>query len=84
MDFQHIMAREPGLIPDDFMQQVMLTGLRKKDREFVSHVFFLMVAPLAYAIMETLRDSEQWEGQRNILQTRIEIIRQGSLSCEEK
>lgn len=84
MDFQHILAREPGMLPEDFMERVVLTGFRKKDPEFVCHVFFLMVAPLAYAIMETLRDSEQWERQRNILQTRIEIIRQGSLSCKEK
>ena len=84
MDFQHFLVREPGLLPENFMDQVTLTGFRKKDREFVCHVFFLTVAPLAYAIMEMLRDPDQWERQRSILQTRIEIIRHGSLSCEEK
>lgn len=83
MDFQQLLAKEPDLPPDSFLRQVALTGFRKKDREFVCHVFFLTVAPLAYAIMETLRDPEQWERQRNILRARIEIIRFGSLTGEE-
>ncbi|MGE4277856.1 MAG: TetR/AcrR family transcriptional regulator [Lawsonibacter sp.] len=84
MDFQHFLAEEPGLLPERFLEQVKLTGFREKNREFIDHVFFLTVAPLAYAIMETLRDPEQWKRQRNMLQARIEIIRHGSLSCEEE
>lgn len=84
MDFQHFLARDPGLLPENFLQHVALTGFRKKDREFVCHVLFLTVAPLAYAIMATLRDPEQWECKRNMLQARIEIIQYGSLSHEEE
>lgn len=84
MDFQHFLSNEPGLLPEEMLSQVDVEGFRRRDREFLSHVFFLNVAALAFAIMETLRDPEQWEDQRSILGQRVEIIRAGSLAQAEQ
>lgn len=82
LDFQRFYAIEPGMLPEEFMSCIHLENYRRRDREFISHVFFMSVAPLAFAIMETLRDPDQWERQRNVLQERIEVVRAGSLSPE--
>ena len=82
LDFQRFCAVEPGMLPEEFMSCIHLDNYRRRDREFISHVFFMSVAPLAFAIMETLRNPDQWERQRNILQERIEVVRAGSLSPE--
>lgn len=79
MDPRWLMTEQASLIPEQLLEQMDITRLRRKDREFVDHVFFLVIAPLAYAIMETLRKPEQWERQRMILSRRIEIIQYGSL-----
>lgn len=82
LDFQRFYAIEPGILPEEFMSSIDLKKYRRQDRNFISHVFFLSIAPLAFAIMETLRNPEQWERQRNILQERIEVVRVGSLTPE--
>ena len=53
---------------------------RSQDREFVGNVFFLTIAPLASAMMETLRAPEQWEHQRALLGQRLQIIRMGAVA----
>lgn len=83
MDFQHFMSAKPGLLPKEALNRFVLTGFRRKDREFVDNTFFLTVAALAFAIMETLRDPGQWMLQREILGARIEIVRYGSLTTGE-
>ena len=80
MDFQQSLTQKPGQIPDRFFNHANLDQFRQKDTTFVSNVFFLMVPPLACALMETLRSPEQWELQRTNLQDRIEIIRHGALN----
>ena len=82
LNFQRFCAIEPGMLPEEFMSCIDLKHYRRKDRDFISHVFFLALAPLAFAIMETLRNPSQWEHQRAILQERIEVVRTGSLTPE--
>ena len=82
LDFQRFCAVEPGMLPEEFMSCIDLKHYHRQDRDFISHVFFLAMAPLAFAIMETLRDPDQWERQRAILQERIEVVRTGSLTPE--
>ncbi|MGI5963953.1 MAG: TetR/AcrR family transcriptional regulator [Lawsonibacter sp.] len=79
MDFHHFLANEPGLMPESLAELVDSSQLRKREPGFLDQVFFLMIAPLAYAIMETLRDPNQWEHQRELLEQRIEIVKWGSL-----
>lgn len=82
LDFQRFYAVEPGTLPEEFMACIDLDHYRRKTPDFISHVFFLTVPPLAFAIMETLRNPSQWEDQRAILQERIEVVRTGSLTPE--
>ena len=46
----------------------------------MGNVFFLTIAPLASAMMETLHAPEQWEHQRALLERRLQIIRTGALA----
>ena len=56
-----------------------LDGFRDRSRSFLDDVFCLTIAPLAYAVMETLRVPEQRRLQRRLLAQRIEIVKWGSL-----
>ena len=85
----HIIQLNPGM---DFMcsdrevseqeifRHVSNRNYRSQDREFVGNVFFLTIAPLASAMMETLRAPEQWEHQRALLEQRLQIIRMGAVA----
>lgn len=64
----------------EIFQHVSNRNYRSQDREFVGNVFFLTIAPLASAMMETLRAPEQWERQRALLEQRLQIIRTGALA----
>lgn len=78
MDFQHCLAsKTERMMPDSLVRCVRTEGLRREDRPFVEDVFFLTMASLAFAIMETLRDPEQRDRQRRLLEERVEIIRAG-------
>lgn len=84
MDFHHFLANEPGLMPEQMRQLSVTRRLREQDPEFLNQVFFMIIAPLAYAIMETLRDPEQWERQRELLRKRVEIVKLGSLEPDQR
>ncbi len=79
MDFQNFLPTEADLLAEEFLGQADSSCLRRTDTEYVIIVFSLLVAALAVAIMRTLQDPEGWERQRADLQTRVEIIRRGSL-----
>lgn len=76
-DFQSFLTDCPGELPDPLWELVDPRGLKCQDREFVSHVFFLLIGVLAFSVAETLREPGQWTRQREIIQTRVEIIRSG-------
>lgn len=83
-DFQSFLSDCPGCLPDPLWEAVDPRNLKRQDREFVSHVFFLIIAVLACAVAETLREPGQWARQREIIQTRVEIIRAGCAAREEE
>ena len=64
----------------EIFRHVSNRNYRSQDREFVGNVFFLTIAPLASAMMETLRAPEQWEHQRTLLEQRLQIIRMGAVA----
>lgn len=82
MDFHQFLPQGPGPLPDGVLDRVNLDGFRDRRREFLDDVFCMTVAPLAYAVMETLREPEQRERQRSMLMRRIEIVKWGSLEAE--
>ena len=78
MDFQHCLAsKAEQMMPESLAQCVRTEELKRGDRAFAENIFFLTMAILAFAIMETLRDPEQRDGQRRLLEDRVEIVRAG-------
>ena len=60
------------------MERAQLAGLRERDSAYVDNVFFLLVAALAFAVMETINHPEKREEQRRALEERVKIIQYGS------
>lgn len=83
MDFQNFLPTEADLQAEEFLGQADSSRLRGNTMEYVIIVFSLLVAALAVAVMRTLQDPEEWERQRADLQTRVEIVRYGSLRQQE-
>lgn len=80
IDFHRFMCSSRGASEREIFQHVSNRNYRSQDREFVGNVFFLTIAPLASAMMETLRAPEQWEHQRALLEQRLQIIRMGAVA----
>lgn len=80
MDFHRFMCSDREASEQEIFQHVSNRNYRSQDREFVGNVFFLTIAPLASAMMETLRAPEQWEHQRALLERRLQIIRMGAVA----
>ena len=83
-DFRNLLFRGGELMTAPLLEMVDLSGFRRKDPAFVNHICILLVAALAYAVMETTQDPEQWKRQREILEERIEIVKWGGLFPEGK
>ncbi len=84
MDFQNFLPTETDLLAEEFLGQADSSRLRGNSMEYVIIVFSLLVAALAVAVMRTLQDPKEWERQRADLQTRVEIIRWGSLRSKKE
>jgi len=83
MDFQNFLPTEVEMLDETALGRMDRSRLRRPDAAYVGAVGSLLVAALAVAIMKTLQDPEEWERQRADLQTRVEIIRYGSLRQQE-
>ncbi len=76
-DTQAFMTAQPGLLPDSLWELVDPAVMKKPDREYAEHVFHLLCAVLAYAVVGTLQDPEGWKRQCEILKTRVAMIKYG-------
>ena len=83
MDLQWLMDDRRCFLNEVARSRIQSAQLREQGEEYVNNVFFLVVAALAVAIMETLDRPEEREEQRRLLQGRIQIIKYGS-AMEEK
>ena len=83
MDLQSMMDDRRYFLNEGARSRIQSAQLREQGEEYVNNVFFLVVAALAVAIMETLDRPEEREEQRRLLQGRIQIIKYGS-TMEEK
>lgn len=77
IETQSFLTERPGLMPEPLWDETDMTGLRRQDREYAEHVFFLGMAILGGAVVETLQEYSQREIQRDILQARIDLLRYG-------
>lgn len=76
-DTQSFMTAQPGLLPDSLWELVDPAVMKKSEREYAEHVFHLLCAVLAYAVVATLQDPTGWERQQEILNTRVAMIKYG-------
>lgn len=79
MDMSWLFERGSELFSDAVYDQMDVSRFRRTDHAFIDHTFFLVIMPLAHAIMETLRAPDQLVLQRQILKERVEIIKFGTL-----
>lgn len=80
VDFQRLVcSSQPGRLRPEVLELINTQDYRRAEKEFVNDVFFLCVTPLAYAIMESLREPEHRARQRDILAQRLDIVRSGAL-----
>jgi len=77
MDMQWLVSKERELISEETFSCLNPSLLRRQDREYAQQVLFMLLFPLAHAIMETLCCPEQRTAQRELLEKQIEIIRFG-------
>ena len=78
MDVQRLMGDRRCPLSSELMERAQLAGLRERDSAYVDNVFFLLVAALAFAVMETINHPEKREEQRRALEERVKIIQYGS------
>ncbi len=76
-DTQSFMTAQPGLLPDSLWELVDPAVMKKPEREYAEHVFHLLCAVLAYAVVATLQAPAGWERQQEILNTRVAMIKYG-------
>lgn len=68
---------------EGLLAQIDCSGFRSSDREFVGDVLVLLISSLMFAMRSLIDGGGEYEGQRERLRSRIEIVRRGSLR-EEK
>ena len=76
-DTQAFMTSCTGLLPDPLWELVNPSIMKEPSREYADHVFHLLCAVLAYAVVGTLQEPAQWERQCEILETRVTMLRYG-------
>ena len=67
----------PELLPDRLWEVVDMTGLRRREKEYAEHIFFLTMAILGYAVVGVLQEHSQLKVQRDLMQARIDLLRFG-------
>lgn len=73
-----------GFLPDQLWEVVDATRLRRSDREYADHIFHLACAVLAFAIAEALWNPARLGLMREMLQTRMDVLRYGGASDSYK
>lgn len=71
-------------LPDQLWEAVDPSKLRRSDREYADHIFHLACAVLAFSIAETLWDPSRLAPMREVLRTRMNILRYGGASDKYK
>lgn len=91
MDLQSFIGSPQGFIgeqrcflPDSLWEVVDSSKLRRRDRNYADQVFHLTCAALAFAIVETLHDPTQTAQVREMIKTRMDLLRYGGAAEEYK
>lgn len=77
MDMQNFMGGPCDFLPDQIWEAIDASKLRRRDREYADHVFHMVCAVLAFAIVETLHDPARSAWVREMTRKRIDLLRYG-------
>ena len=78
IDCRRLFTDEPDQIPETARKLVDTTRLKDGSRAYVDTVFFMLISSLGVSVVETLQFPDQWKSQRDGLQQKVAIIRDGS------
>ena len=78
---QMISNRKCGL-PDALYEKLDLTRFRRRDAQFVSEVFGMVVLLIGGAVLATLLHSESWQRELETMYLRLDILEKGSLTVQ--
>lgn len=84
IDVQSFVGGPCDFLPDQLWEAVDASKLRQTNREYADHVFHLCCAVLAFAIVETLKKPGLWAQVRELIQTRMDLLRYGGAAAEYK
>jgi len=73
-----------GFLPDRLWEVVDASRLRRDDRAYAGHIFYLACAVLAFAIAEALWNPVKVTLMRETLQTRMDVLRYGGAADSYK
>ncbi len=77
MDMQNFMGGPCEFLPDQIWEAVDASRLRRSDREYADHVFHMVCAVLAFAVVEALREPNKLRQMRETLRIRMDLLRYG-------
>ena len=84
MDLHSFMGGPQHFLPDRLWEVTDGSRLREGSREYADHVFHMVCAVLAFAIVETLQDPSRLERMRQTLQIRTDLLRYGGAAAGYK
>ena len=77
IDMQNFVGGPCDFLPDQIWEAIDASKLRQRDREYADHVFHMVCAVLAFAIVETLHDPGRSAWVRDMARKRIDLLRCG-------
>lgn len=77
MDMQNFMGGPCEFLPDQIWEAIDASRLRRSDREYADHVFHMVCAVLAFALVEALHEPNKLRQMRETLQIRMDLLRYG-------
>lgn len=85
-DIQSFIGGPPPheFLPDQLWDVIDAGKLRHSSRAYADHIFHLSCAVLGFAVAETLCGTDEWARLRELLQTRMDVLRYGGASDRYK
>lgn len=77
IDMQNFMGGSYEFLPDQIWEAIDASKLRQSDREYADHVFHMVCAVLAFAVVEALHEPHKLYQMRETLQIRMDLLRYG-------
>lgn len=77
MDMQSFLGGSGDFLPDQIWDAIDASRLRRSDREYADHVFHMVCAVLAFAVVEALHEPNKLYQMQETLRIRMDLLRCG-------